>query len=157
MPGKGGRVKLMKIKEKKFVQDAFQRTNFLYQASMSILKNQPENIELVRHYMKSFRDIKEKKVIKISVEMKQSMCEHCNMLLMPGLTSTVRIRDNHRVVVKCLSCNSIRRSNTMKPSTKDQIKNADLNRKKRKKKRQKKKEKMQKKKKESGKNALVAT
>ena len=93
-------------------KDAYQRINFLYQAAMQVLANQPCNVELVRYYIKCLRDVKEKRVLRWAREMKQSICNGCNMLLVPGITGSVKIGENGQNVMTCLSCYSEKRKNS---------------------------------------------
>ena len=88
-------------------KEAYERVNFLYQAAMSVILTQPHNIELVRHYMKCIRDIKDKKTLRLARQMKHSICDRCNMLLVPGVTAAVSVRDKGLLErMTCLSCNT---------------------------------------------------
>jgi len=75
---------------------------------MTVIATQPHNVELARYYMKSLRDIKEKKVLTWTREMKHSICNFCNMLLVPGVTaSVVAVKSGGQLEqVNCLSCNN---------------------------------------------------
>ena len=88
-------------------KEAYERVNFLYQAAMSVVATQPHNIELARHYLKCIRDIKEKKMLRLSREMKHSICDRCNMLVVPGITADASVCDKGLLVrMTCLSCNT---------------------------------------------------
>ncbi|XP_057296333.1 ribonuclease P protein subunit p21-like [Hydractinia symbiolongicarpus] len=121
-----GKAKNMQLKGR----DGYERMNYLYQSALHILRNQPENVELVRYYMRTLRKIKERKVLRWSREMKRSICNGCNMLLVAGITAQIRIRNNRRLVMTCLSCNAVLRANTSKQSSKISAKKKHKTRKK---------------------------
>ena len=89
-------------------RESYERINFLYQAAMQVVTSQPHNVELTRYYMKCLRDIKEKKVLRLSREMKRTICDRCNMLLVPGITASVTSA-NGLEIMTCLTCNTKKR------------------------------------------------
>ena len=90
-------------------KDALKRMNYLYQLAYEALKlnNQP----LSRFYIYTMRGISQRLVIKIDKSIKRTICKHCNSLLVPGITMTVRVsskRETH-IVETCLFCNNQKR------------------------------------------------
>ena len=94
-------------------KEGYERMNFLYQASMQVLSSQPFNIELVRHYIRCLCDVKEKRVLRWSREMKDTICTGCYMLLVPGVTCTVNKTKHKQTVITCISCRTMKRKNAM--------------------------------------------
>eukprot|EP00128_Syssomonas_multiformis_P008028 Colp12_sorted_trinity150504_noHs@21602 len=88
-------------------REAYERLNFLYQAShLTLGSNAPSKVELSRFYNHTFKTVCKKLVLKIDPKVKRSMCKKCSALLMPGVTSTVRVSGSKptRTVVTCNSC-----------------------------------------------------
>lgn len=100
-----------KDKKKNVKGDAFQRVEFLKEAAQLNLAVNPHNEELSRHYMKCLWSVKQKKCLKLDKETKQSLCRGCNMILILGTTTRVRVGDHKRINVTCLSCNRKKRVN----------------------------------------------
>ncbi|XP_065660440.1 ribonuclease P protein subunit p21-like [Hydra vulgaris] len=96
-------------------RESYERMNFLIQGAMTTLAKTPHNIDMVRHYMKSLHGIKSKKVLRWSQDVKHAYCPGCHMLLVPGITTRVRIKANRRIVSTCLLCNIIKRNNITNP------------------------------------------
>ncbi|XP_047144416.1 ribonuclease P protein subunit p21 isoform X1 [Hydra vulgaris] len=96
-------------------RESYERMNFLIQGAMTTLAQTPHNIDMVRHYMKSLHGIKSKKVLRWSQDVKHAYCRGCHMLLVPGITTRVRIKANRRIVSTCLLCNNIKRNNITNP------------------------------------------
>ncbi len=92
-------------------KDAFCRMNYLYQAAHTLLRESPQNIELVRHYTHILQSIAKKQVLRIHPEIKRQLCKKCCMLLVPGVTCTVRKKGKTQkhIVVTCLDCTSVKR------------------------------------------------
>jgi len=57
-----------------------------------------------------------KNVIRLDPEVKHSICKYCNSLLVPGNSTTIRVKSNREthVVLKCTNCESLRRFQTKK-------------------------------------------
>lgn len=92
-------------KPKVFVnKDAYERINYLYQAGLQLLSLQPFNIELVRYFMKCLCDIREKKVLRLTSDVRRSICDACYMLLVPGVTVSVKNLKDGGCTLTCLSC-----------------------------------------------------
>ncbi|XP_013393903.1 ribonuclease P protein subunit p21 isoform X1 [Lingula anatina] len=92
-------------------KDAFQRMNFLYQAAHHALASNPDNVEMVRFYTHSLKNIAKRKVLRLDPSLKRTMCKRCSMLLVPGVSATVRVRGKglKRVIVKCVECKLLKR------------------------------------------------
>eukprot|EP01132_Coremiostelium_polycephalum_P006844 gene6844-8488_t len=71
--------------------DSFKRINFLYQASHLLLMNS-NNQNLSGFYCDSLKQIAQKSVIRLNPSIKRNLCKKCSSLLLPGLSSTVRLQ-----------------------------------------------------------------
>ena len=90
-------------------KDALTRMNYLYQLAYEALKlnNQP----LARFYIYTMKGISKRLVIKLDKSIKTTICKHCDLLLVPGITMKVRVsskRETH-IVETCLYCNNQKR------------------------------------------------
>eukprot|EP01105_Mastigella_eilhardi_P017756 TRINITY_DN4098_c0_g1_i2.p1 TRINITY_DN4098_c0_g1~~TRINITY_DN4098_c0_g1_i2.p1 ORF type:complete len:109 (-),score=27.02 TRINITY_DN4098_c0_g1_i2:204-497(-) len=63
--------------------------NFLYQASYLVA---PANADLSRFYNCTLQRIAHKLVLRLSPNVKRTICKRCFTLLVPGRTATVSIR-----------------------------------------------------------------
>ncbi|RUS90813.1 hypothetical protein EGW08_001432 [Elysia chlorotica] len=92
-------------------KEIFQRVNFLLQAANLVLKADPNNVELCRHYIATMRLVAEKHVIRLHPHIKRSFCKKCNVVLLPGHTSMVRSRSKSEphTVVTCKLCGTMKR------------------------------------------------
>ena len=90
------------------------RINYLYQAAHCILAQDPQNTQLARFYMDLVKSVSAKVVMRISPDIKRTICKKCNALLIPGVTATVRLRGKRQkhVVMKCMDCRRVKRFNT---------------------------------------------
>lgn len=90
------------------------RINFIYQAAHTALtcgKSQAEANQVCRMYVRSLRKIAKKLVLRLDPNIKRSLCKKCDLLLLPGLTSTIRLgskRQKH-VIIKCRDCGAVKR------------------------------------------------
>jgi len=92
--------------------DVLQRINYLYQAAHLALKQGPGGVTLARFYVQTLVSIAQKNVIRLDPSIKRTLCKRCHSLLLPGVTSTVRIQQKRRRsqrIVTCLQCRSIKR------------------------------------------------
>lgn len=92
-------------------RDIHLRMNYLYQMAHQVLLSNPENKNLARFYICMMKRIATRLVMKLHPSMKRTICKKCDMLLIPGITATVRIkahRQKHRVV-QCLDCGKVKR------------------------------------------------
>jgi ribonuclease P protein subunit RPR2 len=87
-------------------QDIAERINYLFQAAHAVLRENPDNIALVRYYCQNLSVIAKKNVLRLAPEIKRYICKKCFCLLIPGITCRVRVKDNRqkRVSVICLHC-----------------------------------------------------
>ncbi|XP_076366796.1 ribonuclease P protein subunit p21-like isoform X1 [Tachypleus tridentatus] len=86
--------------------DVFHRMNFLYQVMHKTIAKFPENLGLLYYYGFTLQMISQRTTSKLDHNIKSFICKRCNILLYPGLTSTVRLktkRSKHRVVT-CMVC-----------------------------------------------------
>ena len=114
----GNKRKAKERKEERSIanREAYSRMNFLYQASQEVLIKNAENLELSRFYTFTMKNIGQKLLCKMEPSIKRTICKYCHSVLIPGLTSTVRIkakRERH-LVVRCLDCGTLKRFNTRK-------------------------------------------
>ncbi|OBZ71023.1 Ribonuclease P protein subunit p21 [Grifola frondosa] len=69
--------------------------------------------DLSRSYVQSMRIIGQKTMVRMDPSIKRTLCKNCNTVLIPGTTSTVRIKPcpshGHAVVYTCLACSTARR------------------------------------------------
>ncbi|CAH1794214.1 unnamed protein product [Owenia fusiformis] len=87
------------------------RINYLYQAAHEVVRTHPNNTELVRQYITNMISIARKHVFRIEPSIKRTICKKCFMLLIPGVTATVRTRSKREkhMVLTCLECKSVKR------------------------------------------------
>ncbi|XP_028415927.1 ribonuclease P protein subunit p21-like [Dendronephthya gigantea] len=114
----GNKRKMKERREEKSLanKEAYTRMNFLYQASQTVLMENPQNVELSRFYIFTMKNIGQKLLCKIDPSIKRTVCKYCHSVLIPGVTSTVRVRGKREkhVVVTCLDCGTLKRFNTRK-------------------------------------------
>jgi len=68
------------------------------------------NIERSRRYIELARKIGLRYNVRLPRKLKRKFCKNCNTLLIPGLTSRVRMDSKRKLlIVKCLSCQKIYR------------------------------------------------
>jgi ribonuclease P protein subunit RPR2 len=92
-----------------------ERLNFLFQATLAL--HRVRDIEpavvssLSRHYGSVLREVARKSVTTLSANVKKCLCLKCNALLIPGSTSTVRVRSRRakHVVQSCNACGFLQR------------------------------------------------
>jgi ribonuclease P protein subunit RPR2 len=84
---------------------ARERIKILFDLAKKSLEKYPERS---RRYVELLRKIGLKYNVRLSKNIKRSICKNCNQLLIPGKTSTVRL-SKKTVIVKCLECGKIYR------------------------------------------------
>lgn len=93
--------------------DAYHRINYLYQAAHLIASQKPQNIDMASSYIHVLKSVRNRRVLKIDPHMKRTFCKKCSSLLIPGLTSSVRVKSKGKkkkyTVIKCLKCNTVKR------------------------------------------------
>ncbi|MFI5412319.1 MAG: ribonuclease P protein component 4 [Candidatus Micrarchaeales archaeon] len=81
---------------------ASERIEILFGLADSTIKNDPE---LSGRYVRSLRKIISHYKVKAPKKINNSICTRCNILLSPGLTSTVRVVSSKRYIAyKCNKC-----------------------------------------------------
>ncbi|KAJ6594205.1 RNAse P Rpr2/Rpp21/SNM1 subunit domain-containing protein [Mycena capillaripes] len=111
-------------------KDIMQRLNFMYQASVylsGVLPVSPEKTpkkrtkksrkmtvhDLSKSYINSMKTVASKTMVKMDPAVKRTLCNGCNIVLVPGSTATVRVKSSgvhgHIMHYRCTSCNSTRR------------------------------------------------
>lgn len=97
-------------------KDEYERISFLYQvANIFCQKKQFEVI--ARGYSRNADLISKKAVIKLTPNLKRSICKKCNIILVPGLSlnvclenaSKAKAPENDILVYTCSSCGTIKR------------------------------------------------
>eukprot|EP01118_Nematostelium_gracile_P014873 TRINITY_DN5878_c0_g2_i1.p1 TRINITY_DN5878_c0_g2~~TRINITY_DN5878_c0_g2_i1.p1 ORF type:complete len:121 (+),score=21.44 TRINITY_DN5878_c0_g2_i1:3-365(+) len=102
-------------------RDSLLRMNYLRQASqLVLLKN--ENKTLSDFYNHNMIKIAAKNVLRLSPEVKHSVCKSCFSLLIPGKSSTVRVQSKRspHIVMKCGNCLDGKRFNIKNQEEKKQ-------------------------------------
>ncbi|XP_071813955.1 ribonuclease P protein subunit p21-like [Apostichopus japonicus] len=92
-------------------RDIHLRMNHLFQMAHQVLLSKPENKNLARFYISMMKRIATRLVMKLHPSIKRAICKKCDMLLIPGITATVRIkahRQKHKVV-QCVECGKVKR------------------------------------------------
>lgn len=74
-------------------RDCLIRVNYLLQAAYQVISSQPNNTELVRYYTKCIIEIQMRKRLNMSDDIKRSICKSCYMLLVPGVSCRVRMKN----------------------------------------------------------------
>eukprot|EP00842_Homolaphlyctis_polyrhiza_P004810 jgi/Hompol1/532/HPOL_002531-RA len=77
--------------------DCFQRINFLYQAAHLLAvkdgsKQQPKLAGISRMFGCQLKQVAQRLVLRIDPHVKRTLCKRCHGTLIPGITSTVRIK-----------------------------------------------------------------
>ncbi|KAJ7902175.1 RNAse P Rpr2/Rpp21/SNM1 subunit domain-containing protein [Mycena olivaceomarginata] len=113
-------------------RDIMQRLNFMYQASVYLSgvlpvpqeitvapqkrtkKSRKMNVhDLSKSYINSMKTVASKTMVKMDPAVKRTLCNGCNIVLVPGSTATVRVKPSkvhgHVMHYRCTSCNSTRR------------------------------------------------
>jgi ribonuclease P protein subunit RPR2 len=89
-------------------QIARRRVTILFQQATNTYKTNPE---LAKTYLATARKIAMAARMRLPVAYKRRLCKKCNSLLVPGVSSRVRIKPTREphVVVTCLVCGDISR------------------------------------------------
>ncbi|KAJ7495909.1 RNAse P Rpr2/Rpp21/SNM1 subunit domain-containing protein [Mycena galericulata] len=113
-------------------KDIMQRLNFMYQASVylsGVLPVAPASPsaspkrrkrtrkmtvhDLSKSYVDSMKVVANKTMVKMDPAVKRTLCNGCNIVLIPGSTASVRVTTSkhhgHVMLYRCDSCNSTRR------------------------------------------------
>ncbi|XP_002131371.2 ribonuclease P protein subunit p21 [Ciona intestinalis] len=91
-------------------KDVYQRLNYLYQAAHFAISMQPVNKELSKYYTRTMKTLAQKNVVRLHPHVKRTICKHCDLLLIPGVTCTYRNKGKPKqTVVTCQGCGTFRR------------------------------------------------
>ena len=96
---------------------AFSRMNYLYQAaSMCTQTPTEQSVRLAAYYGMLLRGIGKKAQARMDPSIKRTLCKGCHMLMVPGVTATVRLqkRPVAQVTWLCKCCATIKRFNLRK-------------------------------------------
>lgn len=86
---------------------AQERIQILFKLAKKEFRRHPERS---KRYIELARKIGLRYNVRLSKYLKRSFCKKCNSLLIPGLTSSVRLDSKRKVVnIKCLKCDKIYR------------------------------------------------
>ncbi|KAF7279058.1 hypothetical protein GWI33_007692 [Rhynchophorus ferrugineus] len=83
--------------------ESFQRMNYLYQASNALITENFPAYKASNHYTNLMINVSKKSVQRIDIEVKRTICKGCRSLLLPGITSKVRIKKK-KVIHHCVVC-----------------------------------------------------
>nr|CAG8678068.1 4417_t:CDS:2 [Entrophospora candida] len=109
-------------------RELYQRMNFLYQAATlmtatstsnnsSIVSNDNNKLASVgRFYINTMKTIGKKQVIRMDPSVKRTLCKKCETLLLPSITSHVRIKScpEPGLQITCKYCNAKKKFSTHK-------------------------------------------
>ncbi|OYT43287.1 MAG: hypothetical protein B6U88_01460 [Candidatus Aenigmarchaeota archaeon ex4484_56] len=87
---------------------AERRINILFRLAEEMLRK--GRYDKVKRYIELSRKISMRINYTIPKELKRRFCKKCNMLLIPGISCTVRLNPKTKTVnIKCFNCNNIKR------------------------------------------------
>ncbi|RKO98927.1 hypothetical protein CXG81DRAFT_28278 [Caulochytrium protostelioides] len=102
-------------------RETYQRLNFLHQASQ-VLATTPGSAQhkLSTFYSKSFKRLAQKHVLRLSPQIKRTLCRGCDGIMVPGLTADVQrlTQPNRQELTRtvCETCGSYRQYPISVPS-----------------------------------------
>lgn len=86
---------------------AKERIQILFDLAKKEFKTRPERS---KRYIELARKIGLRYNIRLPKQLKKTFCKACNSLLIPGLTSSIRLDSKKKIInIKCLKCNKIYR------------------------------------------------
>jgi len=89
----------------RYLKIAKERIEILFNLAEKEFRKHPKRS---RRYIELAREIGLRYNMRLTKEQKKRFCKNCNSLLVPGLSSKVRL--NKKIVtIKCLNCNKIYR------------------------------------------------
>ncbi|XP_052791088.1 uncharacterized protein LOC128225098 [Mya arenaria] len=91
-------------------EDIHKRLSFLYQAAYQTLKSKNNNAGLCRYYINTLKLIARKNCIALHPNIKRTICKRCNMLLVPGLSSLIRLKHKRQKMstITCTECGTVK-------------------------------------------------
>lgn len=95
-------------------KDEYTRITYLYQTSCALHERYPQ---LARGYSRSGTIILKKSVLKLSPEMKRSVCKKCNTVMIPGISMRIRTENKSKskapehemLIYECSTCGKPKR------------------------------------------------
>lgn len=106
-------------KREKLMRDIARESMYLlFDESLKALRRGDK--ELARRYVEIMVRLSMKARVRLRRDIKRRICKRCRIPLVPGLTSSVRIRGRGKrllLVVRCLECGHVRRYQ-LRPATK---------------------------------------
>lgn len=109
----------MRRARSRLVRIAYERIELLFNMALEKLKE--GDFDLSRRYVEIALKIASKAGVKIPLKYRRRYCRRCHILLIPGITLTVRMRSvgrKTRITYRCLSCGWQRRFLVNKPQRK---------------------------------------
>lgn len=125
-----------RLKESKIApqQELYSRISFLYQAAniytshsifnQNIFVNEDiqSKLALSRFYINTARKIAQKAVLKINSSIKRTLCRRCDTVLLPAITSSIKVENLSKknkkkadiMVITCNFCNTQKRYPVLK-------------------------------------------
>jgi len=92
-------------------KDLYERINYLYQAARTMLEHNTKQPQVSCFYGHVLSNVAARGVLKLDPSIKRTICKACNAVLIPGLTSSVRIRGKRQkhLVITCIQCKTLKR------------------------------------------------
>ncbi|MDI6798437.1 MAG: ribonuclease P protein component 4 [Candidatus Aenigmarchaeota archaeon] len=97
---------MIRTKPFRYLKIAKERIQILFDLAEKEFRKHPERS---KRYVELARKIGLRYNIRLTKEQKKKFCKNCNSLLIPGLSSQVRVKSKKTISIKCLSCNRIYR------------------------------------------------
>eukprot|EP01111_Echinosteliopsis_oligospora_P013468 TRINITY_DN4836_c0_g1_i1.p1 TRINITY_DN4836_c0_g1~~TRINITY_DN4836_c0_g1_i1.p1 ORF type:complete len:185 (+),score=61.36 TRINITY_DN4836_c0_g1_i1:102-656(+) len=91
--------------------DAMTRMNYLYQASHLICLSPSLPSSIGRFYMNTMKRIATRSTLRLDKTIKRTMCKKCSSLLIPSISSSVRVvsKKHHQMKITCDLCGGMKR------------------------------------------------
>ena len=101
----------MKIKKG---QDSYERICFLFDAAYTLMLACPSNVTLICSYGHMIKMLSRRTQSKLGPYIKRQICKRCHLILRPGVTSEVKLKNNSskHVEVRCKFCGTVKRFNS---------------------------------------------
>jgi len=94
-------------KPEQYIKIAKERIQILFNLAEKELKKHPERS---KRYVELARKISLRYNVRLPKELKRKFCKNCSSLLVPSITSKVRIDSKRKAItIKCLNCEKIYR------------------------------------------------
>ncbi|GIY64867.1 ribonuclease P protein subunit p21 [Caerostris darwini] len=95
-------------------QDNSVRICFLFEAAYTLMLSCPTNIGLICNYGHTIKMLAKRTQTKLGPYIKRQICKKCHLILRPGVTSKVQLKNNNgkHMEVICLFCGTKKRFNS---------------------------------------------